>query len=126
MCVRAQGNIEVIAGPKGTVFFDDTRGFHKAMPYTGGDRRLVLEFDFASSTFPYDPSDLTIRLPPEPFNITTEWREQTQQCPHLIDPSARTAARRWTANSDSESPAPRFEVLADGETVTLPLGRTLI
>ncbi len=69
------------------MFFDDTRGFHKAMPYTRGPRRLALELHFASSTFPHNQFEHMIRLPPEPFNFTAEWLQQIGQCPHLIDPS---------------------------------------
>ncbi len=44
------GDIKEITGPRGTMFVADTRGFHKGMPISNGDR-LLLQFEFTSSLF---------------------------------------------------------------------------
>jgi hypothetical protein len=42
--------IQTITGDKGTMFFEDTRGYHKGAPVINGNR-LVLEFEYADSLF---------------------------------------------------------------------------
>jgi hypothetical protein len=52
-------SIREIAGPQGTMFVADTRGFHKGKPPEAGDR-LVLQFEFCNNLFggAYSKSDL--------------------------------------------------------------------
>jgi hypothetical protein len=45
-----KSKIESITGEKGTMFIEDTRGYHKGAPVKNGNR-LVLEFEFADSLF---------------------------------------------------------------------------
>lgn len=45
-----ESDLKTFLGPRGTVIFEDTRGFHKGTPLTSG-HRLILQLEFATDEF---------------------------------------------------------------------------
>ena len=59
-------------GPRGTIIFEDTRGFHKGKPAEKGDR-LVMEIEYTDSLFGISPP----RIPVQPCHpqFVQMWNE---------------------------------------------------